>query len=138
MRRRIGVTRRRPITRADVRRIALALPETMESSHGHVPDFRVRGKIFAAFPDEPRTVVLKTSPVNLDALVTADEETFWDEWRGRWLGVRLNRISRRLLRDLVADAWELVAPKRLAMRVGKSRKKSPPPNQRVKLTARVD
>jgi len=35
------------VTAAGSRKIALRLPETAESSHFHVPDFRVAGKIFA-------------------------------------------------------------------------------------------
>ena len=112
--------RRRRITRAVVRRLALALPGAFESSHLTVPDFRVRGKIFAAFPADPRTVVLKSTPASLDALVAADGAAFWDEWRGRWLGVRLDRVSLELLRDLLADAWQLVAPRRLAAAFGQS------------------
>jgi hypothetical protein len=108
------VSRRRGITPAVVRRLALALPEVIESSHFDVPDFRVRNKIFATLPKEGRVVVLKTTPANLDALVRADAATFSDEWRGRWLGVRLDRISLPMLRDLLVDSWRLAAPKRLA------------------------
>ena len=35
------------MTIGDFRRMALALPETVESAHMAHPDFRVRGKIFA-------------------------------------------------------------------------------------------
>lgn len=108
------VTRRRDITHAVVRRLALGLPGAVESSHFRRPDFRVRNKIFATLPPDPRTVVLKSRRANLDALVSSDGATFWDEWRGRWLGVRLDRVTIRALRDLVADAWRIVAPRNLA------------------------
>ena len=103
----------RRVTRAMVRRLALALPEAIESSHFDRPDFRVRGKIFATLPKDGGAAVLKTTPANLEWLVSADEATFWDEWRGRWLGVRLDRVSLPTLRDLIEDAWRLAAPKRL-------------------------
>jgi len=64
-------------------------------------------------PKEGGIVVLKTTPVNLDALLSADAEAFRDAWRGRWVGVRLDRVTLPVLRDLLADAWRLVAPKRL-------------------------
>jgi len=99
---------------AAVRRLALALPEAVERSHFDVPDFRVRNKIFAALPDGDRAVVVKTDPANADALISWDGIAFWNEWRGRWLGVRLDRVSLPVLRDLLTDAWRLVAPKRLA------------------------
>jgi len=105
---------RRRITPALVRRLALALPEAFESSHFSRPDFRVANKIFATLPPDGETVVLRLAPANVDTLISADPVAFWDEWRGRWLGVRLNRIALPVLRDLIADAWQTVAPKRLA------------------------
>jgi len=86
-----------------------------------VPDFRVRNKIFAALPDGDRAVVVKTDPANADALVSWDGIAFWNEWRGRWLGVRLDRVSLPVLRDLLTDAWRLVAPKKLAAVLRESR-----------------
>jgi hypothetical protein len=99
-----------------VRRLALALPEAIESSHFARPDFRVRNKIFATLPPGGETVVVRLAPANVDALVSADQATFWDEWRGRWLGIRLDRVALPVFRDLLADAWRTVAPKRLAAR----------------------
>ncbi len=104
---------RRRITPALVRRIALALPEAFESSHFSRPDFRVRNKIFATLPLDGQTVVLRLAPANVDSLISADPVAFWNEWRGRWVGIRLDRIALPLLRDLIADAWRTVAPKRL-------------------------
>jgi hypothetical protein len=97
-----------------VRRLALALPEAVERSHFARPDFRVHNKIFATLPPDGHTVVLRLAPANVDALVSANPATFWNEWRGRWLGIRLDRIALPLLRDLLLDAWRTVAPKRLA------------------------
>lgn len=106
--------RRRRITPAVVRRLALSLPEAVEASHFGHPDFRVRNKIFASLPNDGRSVNLKTTPVNLDALLTADPDTFSDAWNGRWVGARLDRVELSLLRELLTDAWSLTAPKRLA------------------------
>src|SRR5205823_13888126 len=33
-----------------------------------------------------------------------------------WLGIRLDRVALPVLRDLIADAWRTVAPKRLVAR----------------------
>jgi hypothetical protein len=105
--------RKRAIARGTVRRLALALPETTESRHFNTPDIRVRHKIFVSFPECGRVIGLKCTPANVDALVTADPETFGDLWRGRWLGVRLDRIAQPVLQELITDAWCLAAPKRL-------------------------
>jgi hypothetical protein len=107
--------RRRAVSHAVVRRLALALPEVVEASHLGRPDFRVRGKIFATLPVDKSKVVLKSTAADVSALVSADGATFWDEWRGRWLGVQLDGVSMPFLRDLIADAWRVVAPKRIAV-----------------------
>src|SRR5262245_47259746 len=50
---RLGTGRRRSMTPADFRRLALGLPEASEVGHMGHPDFRVGGKIFATlgYPD---------------------------------------------------------------------------------------
>ena|SRR5687768_12447208 len=108
------MAKRSRLSHAIVRRLALQLPQTIESVHFDRPDFRVRNKIFATLPADARAVVVKSTASNIDALIARDPVTFWDEWRGRWLGIRLDSVPRPLLRDLVIDAWKLVAPKRLA------------------------
>lgn len=105
---------RRKVTPAVVRRLALALPEAVEGSHFDHPDFRVRNKIFASLPSDGRSVSLKSTPANMDALVAADPETFNAIWGGRYLGIRLDRVSVPVLRDLLAESWRLTAPKGLA------------------------
>jgi hypothetical protein len=96
-----------------VRSLALALPHISESAHFAQPDFRVRNRIFATLPNCGDVVCLKTTPINLDALMAADSVTFRNEWRGRWLRVRLDRIAAPMLEQLLVDAWTLVAPKTL-------------------------
>ena len=108
------MTRRRGISPATVRRLALQLPEAVEGSHFDHPDFRVRNKIFATLPPDGLTAGLKATPVNIDALVSADADTYRDLWGGRWLGVRLDHVTLSVLRELLRDAWCLAAPKRLA------------------------
>jgi hypothetical protein len=108
------MSRRTSISVESVRSFALALPEVVESSHFAQADFRVRNKIFATLPHTVDVVCMKTTSVNLDALVAADPETFSNEWRGRWLRVRLNLVAESMLQDLLVDAWSLVAPKTLA------------------------
>ena len=53
------MTARRRITPALVRRLALRMPESFESSHFSRPDFRVHNKIFATLPPDGQTVVLR-------------------------------------------------------------------------------
>jgi len=107
------MARRVAISPATVRTLALALPHVVESAHFSQPDFRVRNRIFATLPEDGRVVCLKTTAINLDALVAADPHTFQNEWRGRWLRVRLDRVDAPMLEQLLCEAWMLVAPKAL-------------------------
>ena len=50
---------------------------------------------------------------NLDALDRCRWETFEDLWRGRWFGVRLDRLTEAALGDLIGEAWRIVTTKRL-------------------------
>jgi len=96
----------------DLRSVAGRLPGTEPGSHHGREDLRVRNKIFATLPPDG-SIVLKTTPENLDALVAADPETFRRVWGERWVGVQVGRLSVERLADLVADAWRLAAPKAL-------------------------
>lgn len=105
------MTRPRRLTHADVRRIALALPETKEGSHMQHADLRVGAKIFASLPDED-TVVVKASPADLDFLTESNPESFRSVWGGRWLRVTLSRVSRPALKELLENSWSLTAPRK--------------------------
>lgn len=99
----------------DARRLALALPQATEQDHHGRPSFRVAGKIFATLWDESHVNVMIDEGGILTA-VQGDPETCAEVWWGRRLSavrVDLRRASRELLADLLADAWERRAPKRL-------------------------
>jgi hypothetical protein len=108
------MTPRRALTHDDVRRIALSLPETREGSHMGHPDIRVAEKIFVGLRSEDGNFIsLKSTAMNIDALVREDPETYRDAWGGKWLGVKLDRVDRAKLRALIEEAWSLAAPKKL-------------------------
>jgi hypothetical protein len=104
------------LTQEDVRRLALALPDSSEGAHMGHPDFRVGKKIFASLPPDGCTVALKIMPADLDLLVASDPATFRDVWGGRWLGVSLDRVTRPVLRRLLTESWRMTAPKSSASR----------------------
>jgi hypothetical protein len=97
-----------------VRAFCLTLPEVHEGAHQGGPDLRVRNKIFATLPPGAGRVHLKTTPAVLALLLARDPGVFSDLWGGRWVGVRLDAIAAAEVRQLVTDAWRLVAPKKLA------------------------
>jgi len=97
------------------RSLALALPEAVEQDHHGRPSFRVGGKIFATLWDEDRMNVMLDEGGILTAVERAPDtcEKIWWGKRLAAVGVTLTRADRDLLSDLLADAWEHKAPKRL-------------------------
>jgi hypothetical protein len=111
------------VTEEEFRRLALSLPETVESAHMDHPDFRVGGKIFATIPraGEGRGMV-KVTPEQQAALVRAQPDVFQPA-NGAWgrqgcTYVRLAATTARAMRPALRDAWRSTAPKRLSDRLG--------------------
>jgi hypothetical protein len=117
-------------TQADVRKIALSLPQTREEE-GHfafsvLNRTKYKGfawvwlaRVDARKPRVPRPDVLAVRVANLDAkeiLLMADERTFFTEPHYEGFPavlVRLKEIGRTELRRLLIDAWAAQAPKAL-------------------------
>lgn len=101
----------------DFRRLALALPEALESEHMQHPDFRVGKKIFATLDADGRCGVLKLSPQAQRAALRAHPGVF-EPCAGAW-GARgytkvvLEAASVALVRPLLEQAWSAVAPAKL-------------------------
>lgn len=97
------------------RSLALALPEAVEQDHHGKPSFRVGGKIFATLWDEEHMNVM-VDPDGIRTAVQAEPEICAEQWWGKRLAavrVGLARADAPLLAELLADAWERKAPKRL-------------------------
>ena len=99
----------------EFRAIALALPEAHEEPHFERPSFRVRKRIFATLRPAEGLAVLKLSRLAQEALVALDPQAFAvTPWAHQgWTSVDLRRVDAAELRELVAEAWAEVAPKRL-------------------------
>jgi hypothetical protein len=107
-----------PVTADEARLLALDLPEAVEQDHHGRPSFRVGGKIFATLWNEGRmNVMLDEGGIRtaIDAAPEACEEVWWGK-RLAAVGVTLARVERGHLRELLEDAWEQKAPKRLLPR----------------------
>jgi hypothetical protein len=97
------------------RELALALPEATEQDHHGRTSFRVAGKIFATRWDEHHLNVMLDEAGILTALHDAPEASS-EVWWGKRLAavqVDLRLVGRGVLGELLADAWETKAPKRL-------------------------
>ena len=113
---------------ADLRRLALSLPETYEDKHRRRPALRIRKRIFAMlgvtgnsslFNDlaaENMAVVKldREDQLNLAAAHPAIVQPTESYGHHGWTYVRLDAADERLLAILLRLAWVNVAPKRFS------------------------
>jgi hypothetical protein len=103
---------------ADFRRIALSMPDAVESSHFGNPDFRVNGKIFATLGLEKEGYgVLLLTPEQQAGMVEDEPEVF-SPVPGGWgrkgsTRVRLAKVAPDILEAALRTAWLRKTPKRL-------------------------
>ncbi|MFB7274627.1 MmcQ/YjbR family DNA-binding protein [Streptomyces sp. NPDC056244] len=101
----------------DVRRIALALPETVEKEAWSMPTFRVAGKMFITVPDDQTSFAVRCPRHERTELIAAEPEKFWvppHEASSAWVRVRLGALEDlEELRDILVDSWQQAAPDRL-------------------------
>ena len=97
------------------RELALALPEAVERDHHGRPSFRVAERIFATQWDEDHMNVMLDEG-GICTVIHSDPETYEEVWWGKRLAavrVNLRRVDEETLANLLVDAWEEKAPKRL-------------------------
>jgi predicted DNA-binding protein (MmcQ/YjbR family) len=104
-------------TRADIRRLALALPETHEAPHFDATSFRVAGKIFCTLGENAGGMVIKLSPEDQHNFTQDAPQAiqpvagYWG--RSGWTEVRIEALGEARLETLLRLSWATVAPKRL-------------------------
>jgi hypothetical protein len=104
------------VTFTIARRLLLALPGVEEGPCYGTPGFRVRGRLLARVWEDGETLVVKCGDDELDFWLQADPEVFFltDHYRGYgYVLVRLPRVTRPVLQELLEAAWRRIAPKRL-------------------------
>ncbi len=105
------------MTPAAFQRLALSLPEAVESSHFDVPDFRVAGKIFATAGRIDGKAVLKFTVDQQQMLCEAEAEMFepvaggWG--RNGWTNLILAKTDAKTAKSALWMAWRNTAPKKL-------------------------
>lgn len=120
------------IALAQVRDVALALPEAVEQDHHGLPSFRVRGKIFATIPDGSHLRVM-VDEGEIRACVAQSPDAFAEFWWGSKLAclvVELERADTEQVRELLTDAWLRKAPRTLVRAFDAQsppRERQPPP-----------
>lgn len=108
-----------------VRKICLALPEAHEVEAWGEPTFRVRNKLFAMYaaPNNHHgggrpALWIKSTHVNQDLMIRSDSERFFSPpyvGPSGWVGMYLDKSPDwKVLTSIVADAYRLTAPRKLA------------------------
>ena len=100
-----------------LRKLALALPDAREEPHMERTSFRVGKKIFATMTRDGAEAMVKIPRRDrLEALLEEQPAVFFDYGKWTWnhgcLGVRLAKVSAKLMRELVTDSWKMTAEKR--------------------------
>jgi hypothetical protein len=105
--------------------IALRLPGAEESTSYGTPSVRVGGKLLSRWRSEAEgALAIRCGFLDRQILLQADPEAFFitDHYRDYpMVLVRLDRIGKAALADVVERAWRLVAPKRLQRQRGEQR-----------------
>jgi hypothetical protein len=106
----------RTMTPKEFRKLALGLPEAVESSHMQHPDFRVGGRIFATLghPNSDWAMV-KLTPDEQELFVQLDPKGF-EPVPGGWgrqgaTRVLLKSAKKAVVRDALRAAWRVRASK---------------------------
>lgn len=102
------------LTLGDVRKAALALPDTTEEPHHHFGSFRVRGKIFATVPPGgERLHIFLPAPEREHALAMDPEFLEPVHWGSKVVGVRAHLPSARksTVLELVRQAHAFKSPR---------------------------
>lgn len=103
---------------SEFRKLALSMPEAIESSHLGTPDFRAGGKIFATLYGQTKNqAMVKLTPVQQAAFI-ADHPDMFEPIKGGWgrqgaTAVNLTEADESVLRTALRTAWRNCAPKRL-------------------------
>ena len=105
-------------TEADVRRIALSLPETTEESWYRTPGYKVAGKGFLRLRTEAEggLVVFVSDLGEKQALLDQDHPAFFTTPHydnSPIVLVDLPAVDLDELRELITESWRLKAPARL-------------------------
>jgi hypothetical protein len=104
--------------RADtIRRFALSLPEAEERETWGTATFRVHLKIFTMFSsEEERHAWVKSTFDEQRALVAMFPDTFFvPPYVGAsgWVGVVISKVDPKEMRELVTEAWRMIANREL-------------------------
>lgn len=98
----------------DVGQLVQDWPEVAESTSYGTPAIKVKGKLMARLREDGETLAIRATFQNREGLPQVEAQTFSvppHYANAEMLVVNLPTVSLEQLRELLADAWELTAPK---------------------------
>jgi hypothetical protein len=103
------------LTANQFRRIALGMPDAVESAHMGHPDFRMNNRIFATLHADDRHGMVKVTPDQQADLIREHPKAFEPE-SGAWgrqgcTRVHLVSVDQETLGEAMTLAWQAVAQK---------------------------
>ena len=104
------------LTWDDVRSLAADLPGTEVGTSYGTPALKVKGKLFVRIHDDGDSLVVKCDPFDRDFLTALWPDRFYFTPHYRdypWVLVRMAVAGPEDVRELVAGAWRMAAPKRV-------------------------
>src|ERR1700680_1739456 len=106
------------VTVSAVRRFVATLPLTTEGLVGGRVKFRVGRIVYVSFSRDETVMGFAFPKDQRDWLIGGSPDKFMQperaDLRYQWVQVRLAAIEETEMRELVLDAWRMVAPKRVA------------------------
>ena len=105
------------VTIDELREMALSLPEVTEGKSWDSTSYKVRKKPIVYVRSDGETLALKVDRFERDALIADPSGAFFitpHYEKYPYVVVRLAKVDREELRELLAEAWLRTAPKRLA------------------------
>jgi hypothetical protein len=96
---------------AEVSKLGRALPGVIESTSYGTPALKVDGKLLVRLKEDRETLVLRMDFVNRDLLLRAEPDLFFltDHYLNYpSILLRLTRVTRPRLKELLEDSWRLV------------------------------
>ena len=104
------------ITEADVREIAMSMPEAEERpSYGGRPSWRTKTRMFTWLPDEPKGLVIWVADeAEKLGMISSEPKKFFttSHYDGHPIVlVNLKTIGKKEARELIVESWRQRAPK---------------------------
>jgi len=105
-----------------VREIAQTLPGAEESTSYGTPAFKVKGKLFARHHQDGESLVIGADFDQREEMIAAAPEKFYltDHYlKYPWMLVRMSKVNKDELRDLLIGSWRRAAGKQLTRSLNK-------------------